>query len=1676
MWRAGPLFALHLLVACAASATGDGGTGPTGAVPGDAGPADGGEAGGDAAADALRRSDGGPDGSDGGADAVADGVVGPRGDAASDVLTDAAPDADVQALADAGPDAGPAPDSVVPDAAPGGGDAQPSDSGPAPPDTADTASAPDAGAPPPGLCAAHDEPPWSRGAEVTGGAVTFSELMYHPPDGDLEWVELYNPFTIDADVSGWSLAGGVDYGFPPGTLIAAGGHLLVAASPAKLAAAGVPGALGPWDGKLSNGGERLELRSNGGRLMDAVDYDDSAPWPVTPDGSGLSLAKPDPLAPSPRAESWSGSAVVGGTPGAPNLPPAAPPSTFGALLPLDAVWRTSLTAPPGWQAPGFDDGAWAAGQAVFTAGGPEQGVATVRVTADNHFAVYVGAPDGADLRLVGRDAVTDWTSVEAFDVEVFPKERLFLAGWEGPGDSWSPQMIVAEAEIDGGVSVATGPATFAAVLGPPGANPGDSLAAPPPSLEAVAAAIAYADAEGSWSAPAAAAPKSSSPWGGALAGQFAGEPWFIWPDTFDGASATNAQETWALFRSETPVLAPAGQTVLPLGPTTVYFRTTLVVEDPAATALWLRPLVDDGAVFSLNGVEVFRQNMPEGPVTAATFASASVSVAVSAAPTPLPSELLVPGVNVLAVEVHQAGPDDDDMTFGAEVLAQVWAPPAAPANPGLQLSEVGPASDPWVELVNAGSVPLDLAEHALALGGDLVSLPATSLAPGERAVVDLPGAGAEPGDKLFLLGDGVLDGVELTGWVRARTAPLGPWLSPDAATPGEANVVPITDAVVISEIQFHAPPLETPGGPVASDEEWVELHNRSAVAVDVSGWQLVDGVQATLPPGATIPAGGYAVVARDPAALLAAHPGVAVLGAFTGRLSNSGETLALRDACGNPVDEVPYRDGGRWPEAADGGGSTLELRNPWLDNAIPEAWAASASLGPWQTVAWEGVAEPSAVGPDGQWQELVLGLLDAGVVLVDDVSVVEDPAGAAIPVVQDGFAGGAAAWRLLGTHRHSTVVPDPDDPANPVLRLVATGAAGHMHNHAETTLLGGAAIQNGKTYAISLRARWVSGSNRLNARLYFNRLPHTAVLERAETTGTPGAPNTAHTETPGPLFTAFGHAPPVPAPFEPVTVTAEAADSEGVAGMTLWTSVDGGPFAATPMQQQGGRWAAVTPGLPAATIVQFYVEATDEDGATSTFPAAGPASRALWKVDDGLAGATMHTVRIVMTPADADWLHTDVNLMSDDRLGATVIEDERVVHYDAGVRLKGSERGRPEPKRLGFALFFGADRPFRGVHRSVMIDRSEGVGFGQREMLMNLAMTRAGSVSGEYNDLVRVLAPRDVHTGPAELQLARFGGLFLDNQFEDGGDGTLYEYELVYYPVTTDDGTPQGLKLPQPDQVVGAPVADLGDDKERYRYTFAIDNNRWRDDYAGLIAFTKVFGQGGALLQVGAVIDVDQWLRAFAFATLSGCVDNYASGAAHNAQLYVRPADGRVLYFPHDLDFYPGSPNAPVVGASDLGKLLGSPQNRRLYYGHLWDITETSYNDAYMSHWRDQLGALLPSQPFASHHAFIVARAAWVRDGAPNAVTKAIPPVPFAVGAATPAGAGLVTVAGTGWVDVREIRHAGAPLPVTWLDETHWQAEAQVPCGASTLKLEARGHQGNLIGSDSLSAFGGDCP
>lgn len=104
---------------------------------------------------------------------------------------------------------------------------------------------------------------------------------------------------------------------------------------------------------------------------------------------------------------------------------------------------------------------------------------------------------------------------------------------------------------------------------------------------------------------------------------------------------------------------------------TTYFRRAFVVADPAAYGgLLLRLRRDDGAAVYLNGTEILRDNLPAGPISWNSFASATVDGAneTTALEFRLPASGLIAGTNVLAVEVHQATIASSDLGFDLALI------------------------------------------------------------------------------------------------------------------------------------------------------------------------------------------------------------------------------------------------------------------------------------------------------------------------------------------------------------------------------------------------------------------------------------------------------------------------------------------------------------------------------------------------------------------------------------------------------------------------------------------------------------------------------------------------------------------------------------------------------------------------------------------------------------------------------------------------------------------------------------------------------------------------------------------------------------------------------------------------------------------------------------------------
>lgn len=187
----------------------------------------------------------------------------------------------------------------------------------------------------------------AQNSEPKVGPVVINEIMYHPLDQGSpatentanEYIELYNSTDYDVALydpdypeNTWRMRGAVDFDFPAGVTIPAGGYLVVTGAQGSeefRTAYGLStdiAVYSPWEGELSNAAGTIKLLkpdepSDDGTvayiLVDRVDYADSGEWPEEPDGNGPSLERTSYTGLAGDPANWQAS-QSGGTPGSLN--------------------------------------------------------------------------------------------------------------------------------------------------------------------------------------------------------------------------------------------------------------------------------------------------------------------------------------------------------------------------------------------------------------------------------------------------------------------------------------------------------------------------------------------------------------------------------------------------------------------------------------------------------------------------------------------------------------------------------------------------------------------------------------------------------------------------------------------------------------------------------------------------------------------------------------------------------------------------------------------------------------------------------------------------------------------------------------------------------------------------------------------------------------------------------------------------------------------------------------------------------------------------------------------------------------------------------------------------------------------------------------------------------------
>ncbi|HSA03702.1 MAG TPA: hypothetical protein P5055_23490, partial [Candidatus Paceibacterota bacterium] len=147
--------------------------------------------------------------------------------------------------------------------------------------------------------------------------------------------------------------------------------------------------------------------------------------------------------------------------------------------------------------------------------------------------------------------------------------------------------------------------------------------------------------------------------------------------TYDDSQAGWKEGTGLFgFNAPTGIYPAPVNTVLARDRSTYYFRTHFTWDyDQNGVGLLLSNYLSAGAVFYLNGTELCRVRMPEGPVAYTTSATGAPPQPGAADVFDLPTTALVVGDNILEVEVHPAAGATSSLVFGDSLIASDSFPP-----------------------------------------------------------------------------------------------------------------------------------------------------------------------------------------------------------------------------------------------------------------------------------------------------------------------------------------------------------------------------------------------------------------------------------------------------------------------------------------------------------------------------------------------------------------------------------------------------------------------------------------------------------------------------------------------------------------------------------------------------------------------------------------------------------------------------------------------------------------------------------------------------------------------------------------------------------------------------------------------------------------------------------------
>jgi hypothetical protein len=494
------------------------------------------------------------------------------------------------------------------------------------------------------------------------------------------------------------------------------------------------------------------------------------------------------------------------------------------------------------------------------------------------------------------------------------------------------------------------------------------------------------------------------------------------------------------------------------------------------------------------------------------------------------------------------------------------------------------------------------------------------------------------------------------------------------------------------------------------------------------------------------------------------------------------------------------------------------------------------------------------------------------------------------------------------------------------------------------------------------------------------------------TDGTPGKPNSVASVNVPPLVTSVAHSPALPRPTDVVTVTARLTDEKtnGISATLFYREASSPappPFMSMPMFDDGahgdglasdGIFAAILPGQPLGTIIEFYLEAKDAENNTRTYPAVIPplssarTANLLYQVDNESYGGSQPIYRMIMTEMERAELYQIGSgcaggMDSDAEMNATWISIDGIassgssteIRYNIGVRNRGhgSRSARPN----NYHVNIPEDHSWRGVagvNLNSQYAHSQVVGSAlSRAAGLPMPQSRPVQLRVNGTNLMKVLPGTSFGSYAANEQ---YNSDFVERSCALDPRGNSY----------------RGIRSATSCDPSLSSVADLtwhGADYAIATYTNAYfkQNNLLENDWTDLIDLLAVlnsengYDTANYAADVQRRVDVDQWMRYMALNTLFDTTETcLANGYGDDYGMFRGTNDTRFLLLPYDLDSILGrgltssSPRNSIFRMTSLpviDRFMKTPQFAPRHYHALKTLAETTFAPGRLNPMLDQL-------------------------------------------------------------------------------------------------------------------------